>query len=220
MKQLGKRGSWPLTILVSSIGLLLAPSALAVGLGGYFEYGYSDGNVNPPFTVELDFETDRYGGGFVLDTNVARDSLINYRVAAGYQHSTRSIEGDDVKSHGFSLSATCGFGIHRDPRFRVWVGPSVRLMIDDYYNDGHDLDLLDSNIGGGLQAGVNFHTGDLVSVSMALGYTYMYVSGTVDGEGVGPAYAGGDQFNGTEHLVTVGISILFRSPGDRFDAPP
>jgi hypothetical protein len=223
MNRTGKHGSWPLLLAIGGIALLLAPSARAVGLGAYFEYGYANGHLDFDDETfgydigDLDYDTNRVGAGFVLDTNVARDRLFNYRLNVGYQRSSRHFDGlEDEDSNGLSLNNTFGFGFYRTPQLRLWAGPAVRINVDIFDTGGSEFDVIDYSIGGGLQAGVNFHTGDHFTVSLAVGYGYMYVSkffDPSDKERSSHSFAGG------EHLVNVGISILFRMPGDHFDRP-
>ncbi len=76
--------------LIALIGfsLLVGSAVHAAGFGGYLSYGNIDGAVDDlAFFRDLDYESDRFGLGLVMDTNVAKDSLFNYRLEVGYQHS-------------------------------------------------------------------------------------------------------------------------------------
>ena len=100
--------------LIALIGfsLLVGDVAHAAGFGGYLSYSKIDGGVDDlPFLGDQDYESDRFGLGFVMDTNVAKDSLFNYRLEVGYQHSWREFDdfSGEIESDGFTINNTFGF---------------------------------------------------------------------------------------------------------------
>jgi len=203
--------------LIALIGfsLLVGNAAHAAGFGGYLSYGNIDGGVDDlPFLGDLDYESDRFGLGLVMDTNVAKDSLFNYRLEVGYQHSWREFDdfSGEIESDGFTINNTFGFAPYRNENVRLWMGPALRLSVDVFDED--DIDPLDDwvtfGIGIGPAVGLNWHMGSTLSGSLSLSYQYMFMGEYID-SGIGD-----DTFDGHEHLVTFGLSVLFRSSGDRF----
>jgi hypothetical protein len=205
-----------LVLSITLFILLASSTAQAVGYGPYFEYGRGIG-VQEGFGLDFDFDENRYGVGFALDTAVARDRLFNYRLNVGYQHTQRTFDffGISPKSkfNGVTLNNMFGFGVYRDSNVRVWLGPSIRFNADILSDAPDGLDVVDLGIGGGLALGVNVHTGDLGSAAFTFGYQYLYVGEIVTGED--------DDFDtrtidGREHLISLNFSFLFRSGGDRY----
>ncbi len=193
-----------------SAGLLLAvlfslPSvASAGGVGGYLEFWRGDQTIE--FDVaDQSFTNNRFGLGVVLDTNVARNELLNVRATAGYVRTENTV---DDEAHGGALDIAVGFGLWRASDLRVWVAPVVRIGIDYYKNSFAEV--LDLGFGGGVRLGLNWHINRQISVSPSISYQYMYVRETIKDD------FGKDDFNGREQLITARLTFLFRDPGDLF----
>lgn len=198
-----------------ALSLLVGSSAHATGFGGYLSYGNVDGSLDDVLGgIDLDYETDRFGIGMTLDTNVAKDRVFNYRLEIGYQHSWRKFDdvSSTLESDGFTINNIFGFSPYRNENVRLWLGPALRLSVDVFDND--DIEPFDDwiSFGGGIGPiiGLNWHMGPRVSGSLSLSYQYM-----VMGEYIDTGF-GDDVFDGHEHLVTFGFSVLFRTAGDNF----
>jgi hypothetical protein len=214
---------WIRSILLAGVGLLFATAVQAAGAGVYLEYGRAGGEVYfDDGLPDAEYDTNKFGVGFVFDTNVAKNSLFNYRLSLGYRHSERDYEmlypvysGAEEDFHGFTMNHTFGFGLYRGPALRLWLGPAIRLGVDVIDEHDSSLDAWDLSIGAGPQLGVNVHAGDYLSFSISAAYQYLYVArierhenpfGDDDLDGL----------NGTQHLGTLNVSFLFRSKGDRY----
>ncbi len=75
-------------IVIAAVCFLTPTTSEAVGYGAYFEYGHGTGHVEP-VGGDIEFDENKYGFGFALDTNVAKNSLFNYRLNIGYQRKNR-----------------------------------------------------------------------------------------------------------------------------------
>lgn len=203
------RVHWPCSLLLAGAGLLLAASVEAAGYGPYFEYARANGEMD-----HFDFDANKYGVGFVVDTNVAKDRVFNYRFALGYQHHEREFDnGVEGEFNGITMNHAFGFGLYRGRALRVWAGPSIRLSADVLHEDTDDLHVVDFSAGGGFQVGLNAHTDDRFSLAISFAYQYLYVGEVMFWED----YDDTDHFNGREHLCTLNVSFLFRSEGDRYE---
>lgn len=119
-----------------------ASPVLAIGLGVYgnysmgqyhwdfknssntlYKYGYED-FIDRVSTNE---EHSCYGGGILLDTAVAKDKLLNYRLGIGYDRNTHYSYTLDLKLNRIIISNTFGFGIIRHDDMRLWLGPQLRF---------------------------------------------------------------------------------------------
>lgn len=191
--------------LVVTVLLAFAPSAWATGLGLYFEYGnVPDGQFDMSFG-DLNYEEDNFGTGFSVDTNVATDSVFNYRLDVGYQRVQQDLgRFGTTNSDGLVLDNAFGFGVFRNEHVRLWIGPSVRLNFDFF--DGADA--FDFGVGAGPAIGLNIHTGDLISLGITTGYHFSYAVFVVDGSATG--------LEGYESLLFLKFHLLFRTSGDRF----
>ena len=192
--------SWTSTCVLFAVLLFMATTAQAFGVGGYFHYGKADAEIEG-----FDDDTEKLGFGIVIDTNLAKNRLINYRLTLGYQK-TEFDSGFDAD--GLSINNTLGFGLYKSPSMRLWFGPSIRLNVDVL--DVEIIDIVDVGIGGGPELGINLHVGDHLSAGVSLSYQYMFVSRVV-GEPVDTV------FEGSEHLITLGITLFFRTTGDRYN---
>jgi hypothetical protein len=110
-----------------------------------------------------------------------------------------------------------GFGVYRNSNMRVWLGPSIRLNVDFLTDMPENVAGLDVGIGGGLALGVNWHTGDTGSVGLTFGYQYLYAPTIFANDSrTDEDLIGDETFGGQQHLISVNLTYLFRSSGDRF----
>jgi hypothetical protein len=200
---------WTYSVLLAGAGLLFAASVEAAGYGAYFEYGRAMGEIE-----HFDYDTNKFGAGFVVDTNVAKNRLFNYRFTLGYQHSKREFNnGDEGDFNGVTMNHAFGFGLYRSPALRLWAGPAIRLSADVLHEDLDDVAVVNLSAGGGLQLGLNAHAGNRFSLAISFAYQYLYVGEIV----VWDDYDDADRFDGRNHLCTLNVSFLFRSAGDRYE---
>ncbi|HPV42531.1 MAG TPA: hypothetical protein PKX40_15235 [Spirochaetota bacterium] len=143
----------PALVACSIIAMNRTP-AMAVGLGFYF---HGEGNKT--------WETRRLwdygyglGGGFVLDTSVARNYVFNYRL-----NIDASYFGVRYRGHGIRLNCThtFGFGFIRTETLRVWMGPQILIGYNDVSRG------LDANAG--LALGMNVHLNSMLTLALDMG---------------------------------------------------
>jgi hypothetical protein len=234
-----KRGPAMKRILTAAILVLaIAPNAGAAGYGAYFEYANAfDGKFTNAFddypyggSTDIDYTEDHYGVGFTFDTAVASDSLFNYRLDIGYQHVAAKYEAKSnlVKlegsedGDGISIDNVFGFGIVRNSRMRLWVGPAVRISTDFFSPSGYS-DYYDFGIGAGPEIGLNFHVNDRISLGLTAGYQILYSLSVTDNNGRYCDYNSGscydynyDSIDGYEQTAFVKLVVLFRTGDDTF----
>jgi hypothetical protein len=202
-------------VLWIAVLMLFAASASAAGYGGYLGYAHSDGSVDF-FGVDVDHDNDMVDFGFVLDTNLARDRLFNFRLNVGLQIGERTYKGPGgsfpEETVGFTVNSAFGFGIVRTPTLRLWLGPAIRVSVDGCTDcSGYDSTFV--AVGAGPELGLNFNIGDHLTISPTLGYQYMYGADVLDGGGVDEIFDGG------QHHVSLLFSIMFRTGSDSFPEP-
>ena len=192
-----------------SLILWTAGMAEASGVGGYFEYGNVDGEID-----NADFDANQFGVGVIFDSNLAKDSLFNYRGTFGYRSSKHTFEtffGDlDLDADGFEMNHLLGFGVVRTNFVRVFIGPAIRVGVD-VFDTASSADLVNVDFGVGPEIGVNLNVAKNLTLSPWVSYQYHYLVQVIDTDALGS-----DSFDGDEHVVKVGLSILFRSGSDQF----
>jgi hypothetical protein len=190
---------WMLVPLLFAV--LLSPlAASAVGVGGYAQT--SLGTLNWNFDPDLpgvggDDSADLLAGGFgfLLDTNCAKRTLLNYRLSAGVEWTSLNFDdaGDGTLA-GLTVDNTLGFGLATNAQMRFWLGPDVRLG----YHWG-DVGLLNdvavAEVGIGPVAGMNLHFGRFWDLALSLGVRWSLWRGDdgdadvdIDGDGLSATF--------------------------------
>lgn len=197
-----------LMLQILTIGLVCMfgiSSASALGLGAYYNTGWGDGEIeydDTDITVDIEPDHKTRAIGFVLDTNVAKDSVFNYRLNV----SLDTIEFDSgFEADGYVMDHTFGFGVLRTQFVRLWIGPQINLAYytDDYdhgynYYDDDDFDMFGFGVGPAI--GVNFNPGDYVSFTVTSGYKYMLLFGST----------GDEDYTGYEGQYYINFGMMFR----------
>ncbi len=174
-----KRTMMLLGVLVLLVSVRAAPAnAFGLGLFGDFSGGKMiwDGKGAGFLT---------YGGGFVLDTNLASDVLFNYRLELGFGnlHSSYTAEETDYATQLYLQQRTgtyipvyrtvtkwenslllstvhyFGFGVLRTQYVRLWLGPQISF-------GGMLTNLTGVYLGMGFAVGLNVNIGKVFTISM------------------------------------------------------
>ncbi len=184
-------------------------SAWAAGIGAYgtggaaFSTWYYDGQ-------KVGNSTDYfYGGGLIVDSNAARNTLFNYRFTAGYEQYVVSDPDSNYTSdpiHRVGMTHTFGFGIARSQAVRFWIGPRIGLhylFLNKTFTTwdldvglGYftllprktkiDFDILGLDIM--LALGLNFNIGQYVTLFLDLGIGYVGNYNINDSKDMGHAF--------------------------------
>ena len=112
-------------LLSHKIAFAAGVGLYATGGGSMSNWKYKDKNYGS--TTDYFF-----GGGLVVDTAIAKNTLLNYRITAGYERygsdSTSLYMTNSKKTaHKFDMSHTLGFGVYRSKAIRFWAGPELGL---------------------------------------------------------------------------------------------
>jgi len=194
-------------LLILIFGLTFcASSAFALGLG--MAYGTGSGSGDFEFDDaddSFDVDTSYSGFGFVLDSNVSRDDLFNYRLDLQYgtfTYEPKEGNGEDLDLDQFTIDNTFGFRLYRNDLVRIWMGPQIRLS---YANgDEGEADFSQFGVGIAPVVGVNFNPGKVVSPALTVGYRYNGIFGVMEG---------GDEdenYTATDSGLFLNLTLLFR----------
>ena len=202
--------------IILSVGVAV-PSAMALGLGGYYTSGWGEGSVNAENddNDEWDFDTDfeRRGYGLVLDTNLAKDRLVNLRVnLANYNYQDQDRSKNVLELDGGQLGVDLGFGFIRNKHMRIWVGPEMTISYaEGGIEENDDWDYYFINVGLGPVLGANFHLGDRISLGLKVGWLYEQFIGKAENDDLDSKI----DYDGYTTQYLVNLSIFYRF-GDKF----
>ena len=202
-------------MLIVGCLLLWSGSAFAGGWGAYIEYGRdwatNGGDLSGLTSAQLEaFNRNELGVGLVYDTNLAKDSLLNYRIDFGYHRAAFADSTSNLllgASNGVMINQALGFGLLRNSLFRLWVGPALRGNID-YFGQ---TDLFNGEVGIGPQAGFNLHLGDRFSAVVTMAYNYKW-GWFVQTNG----FTGFGTSTHRDNVLTVNLAFFFRGSEDKF----
>ena len=177
--------------------------------------------------------------GFVYDSRVLEDKLVNYRLNVGFNYSKHTelftlsslyflnpryrsglenyydVSRYDCVNYGVEIDNTIGFGFVRTKTLRLWAGP--KLKITSHYSLNDNLEGYKEGIGGAPVVGINIHLGEAVSLSADMGYNLMYVFGGNQLTNDEPKKT--LKFSGAESHFFFNISCLFPL-GEAFSKTP
>ena len=211
----------------------------ALGIGGYFTFGSGKVEFKEDWSNSDEFFEQRnkgdatyFGGGFVLDTAVAKDKVFNYRLQLGYERGKFEFDSvrdedldidisDDVEDFEFDVNQyifdnTFGFGIVRTEFFRLWLGPQIRLGVMEGDGSGslistgekYDYEFFGGILGIAPVIGGNFNLRNNLTLGVDLGYRYSLIVGNLDKEGGG--ISDSDTWYGNEHNFFINFVIMYR----------
>jgi hypothetical protein len=183
--------------------------AFGIGLFGNFDGGqlWWDG-----YGTSYDFLN--YGGGLVFDTNLAGNSLFNYRMELGVSNIHSNYEADTPiygvyttkyeDSIAISSVNYFGFGIVRSQYVRFWLGPQLTF-------GGTVTNLTGFYAGLGVALGLNFNFGDVFTLAVTGSGRYLFsIRDYTEGSSKYISYG-----LGWDGMVT--LAFLFRFSGDTYN---
>jgi len=204
-----------------------------MGLFTPIEMGTSYDELDNGLGPKWNSDYKAFGIGFVLDTKVAENALLNYRLNAGFtlQHSIYTGKNPLVSgtflTNGYNywwwklgIDNTLGFGFLRTSFMRLWAGPQLRIGFG--YGLGTDNDnalfKMQVLVGAGPVFGANIHISDRISLCADIGYRFGYLYGFtgydrvyIDKTGyINRDSNGGNSVSTTQGEVFINISLIFR----------
>lgn len=143
--------------------------AHGVGFGVYAKGGGGDADFdssNNDTVVSTDTEQTAFG--IMLDTNLVKPKLFNYRL--GLEKGTLRYKsfGGDLEMDETAMTHDFGFALVRDSNLRLWAGPQLRISSQDGSAAGNTL----SGVGFGLGPvlGMNWRFAKGIALTASAGY--------------------------------------------------
>ena len=129
------------------------------------------------------------GGGLVLDSNMARLKLFNYRLTACYN----KMYGDTQDLSFINTYHSFGFGLVKKKYVRLWMGPQIGVgygygdaekttFMGMFMRDSFNYKALNASLG--LVVGVNINLGKYISIIIEGGGRYNFLAGTTKYSGI------------------------------------
>ena len=169
------RTTWNFLVFVGLAIVVCAP-AMASGVGFDFYSTKSDLSIDDIYSGgDGDFDVERTGLSFLLDSNPLGDGVFCYRLMIGIHETEVDLEFGtaDYEGYGLDMKHTFAWALAHNERFRVFLGPAMRIYYDqmDYegYYDTYDMYII--GFGLGPELGFNIGFTERVALSLAAGYT-------------------------------------------------
>lgn len=120
-----------MTICLCTAALMALPVSLfAFGIGAYGDFGYGNDRLKHKSSSimnrSISGNTMFAGGGLLVDTNVARNRLFNYRLNLGGGQLFADM-ATKPRLYRFDIINSFGFGVVRTKWIRFWLGPQFNL---------------------------------------------------------------------------------------------
>lgn len=186
------------------VTFMLVPAlSWAVGIGAFYYSGSGDSTIRVDSAADIDGRMELTGYGLLLDTNVGRDHVFNYRLTIGQAE----YGNGDSPYEALIVTNDFGFSIARNSKLRLWLGPEimVTLINDDAAAAAPDL----FGFGMGLAAGLNLHIRTDFSIALKAAYVSQTMSGRMTIGGSRYDVVTDDEFS------YAGVSLIYRF-GERF----
>ena len=208
-------------ILLTLLSLPLGLSA--VGLGVYVPLSFAErssvsvssnfsSTYEPNYTLKTNYK-ESVGIGLVLDTNVQKDALFNYRL--GLEAINREINNGNGSSclnncdygRRYNIVNTFGFALVRNEDVRVWLGPRINIAWNTQSGD-KDYFRTEFELGIAPVLGINVDLGKVVSLSFDLDYRISNITGASSNSG-SSSYSS-FTYSGTTQGATARFYIIFK----------
>ena len=205
-------------VLLFNFLLLFLPLGLnAVGLGFYVPFSFEEESsasysveLQPNHTLKTNYN-ESVGFGLVMDTNVQKDQLFNYRL--GVEALKRKIKDINQTScidgcnYGTRVNSvhTFGFSIIRNEYIRVWTGPRINIALNTEGRD-NDYERFELEVGIAPALGINVNLAEKVSLSFDIDYRLSNILGYSDDSGEYSKVS----YSGTTQGATARLYIIFK----------
>ncbi len=205
--------------IVALTCLMWVSDAFSIGMGVSVMKG-SETWTNDTFRTH-NGDRDISSFGILLDTNIAKDSLFNYRLTIASEDN-KAADGAGLNLTGTSFTNDFGFAVYRNSVIKLWLGPQLKAgFYQTEFKDNLGFDADGGAFGWGLGPvfGINVHLPKVVSFSASIAYHvagfYVGSYDQYDNNGSYQGYRDIDlDYTGGPNL---NLSVLFRFGSDNFE---
>lgn len=170
-------------VLVGFFTIFSIKTVSANGIGFYIPI--SEGTAawtNDDISYDIDVDTKYSGFGLIIDSNVSKRKVYNYRLCLGIENVEVSTTSGSIDLKGYALHSDFGFGGNVADVVRFWGGFELRSAFYLEAEIGNsDLDSSITGFGIGPLFALNVNAVPVVSFTMKSGYIFGAYSGDIDG---------------------------------------
>jgi hypothetical protein len=204
-------------LLICCLAYVGNVEAFGLGVSGSYGSGTAKQTYEStsPFTPDPEYkydDTDRKSIGLVLDTNLSKDKLFNYRLGLAYETVNFKRENQTVSydPKGCSLENDFGFGIIRTDFLRLWLGPELRFAyLKKPWENRRTTHLVEAGIGP--VVGLNFNIGSVVTLSVKGGYIFNKTYGSRTNPATATTTSSEDTLiTGSGNYPIANLALIFR----------
>ena len=202
--------------------------AKAFGFGCYTGFNVGSGSMYHEFADgyrDYNPNVNGFNIGFLMDTKVKENKLINYRLNVGFSYASygsylvthrssdytyQYLDVDDASYVGVEIDNTIGFGFFKDKSMRLWAGPKFKIRLQR--GSGTTRRIYENNdswtgpwisLGGAPVVGSNFHLSERLSLCADVGFNMLYCGGVRYGK------LHDREAQGLEYGFFFNVSVLF-----------
>jgi len=202
--------------------LFLLPLSLnAIGLGLYIPLNFAERSTSnystkysstyiPDYSLNTRYE-ESSGIGFVFDTNVQQKRLFNYRLGIEILDKEIQDRNSVACQYGcngtrLNVTHTFGFGIIRNEKIRLWVGPRINIAATKYYGN-HRYSSFELEAGLAQAIGINYNINKNFSLSADLDYRVAKSNGNWDDSQSEDTYG---EYSGKTYGITTRFYFIYK----------
>lgn len=197
----------------------------AEGIGAFFSYRTLNGDIesdDETITEKYDADMKHVGGGFMYESDVAKDNLLSWRVNLAlfkythdYTYNASSLGDFSVNGLYTALDCTLGFQLFNADIVRLWLGPtigggrSLTYTVENTNGDSVDGTYAEYFFWFGATLGANIHIIEEISLTFVVGYRASFHGSTFKPDG-------GDKttYAGSTSGGYINVGFLLRFPGE------
>jgi hypothetical protein len=209
-----------LALVIATLpGINAGRAEAAAAMGPYLDLSSGSGTFEwDSDNFEFDVDTGSAAIGFALDSAPTGPANFNYRLKIGLERQDLEDESNDtLEMGGLVIENVFGFALVRQPDFRWWAGPLVRIGFysgetDDHYGTNGDRYKTEADLfefGVGLATGINFKIGPHTYLAPSAGVRFIGASGTGTVKNLDQRTQFDDDLAGHMTNIFVNISLLF-----------
>lgn len=202
-------------LMICSLTCVQNVEAFGLGISGGYGAGKAEHTYKQATTyggdVKYNYDTERMSIGVVMDTNLSKDKLFNYRLGLSYEAEDFERTGFKYRAHGGCIENDFGFGIIRDDSIRLWIGPELRISyFEKDWGNGVKTSL--AEVGMGPVVGLNININPGITLAAKAGYMIIGTGGTIK-QPTSTIYGSSVQekdIEGTGNYPILNFALIFR----------
>lgn len=164
-------------LMVFQQSVFAAGGGIGFTAGAGLEHWSDENNLfvtNKTYSLDGSRKLGNYG--FVVDNNISKNRLFNYRFSLN-RETNKPRSGNGLEFDGISMTHDFGFGFYRSRGLRIWAGPRIYFGFSEHVDQTEapantSTDGIIGSYGYGPVLGLNINSIDVVSISITYAYLF------------------------------------------------